>query len=114
MKTILMLPRLQAAIRAKQGDRALREIGKEMGISPSTLSRIANEHTLNLATFLAICDWLQVYPAFFFQSNLNEAFRTKQTPLEMMEEALFLLVEPQAHAPILALIRLLMEKEESS
>jgi DNA-binding Xre family transcriptional regulator len=54
---------LAALVRAKRGQRGLREIAEEIGdISPSTLSRIEGNkaNDIALSTFLQICDWLGI------------------------------------------------------
>lgn len=55
--------RLAALVKAKRGERGLRETAEEIGdISPSTLSRIEGKRAndIALSTFLQICDWLRV------------------------------------------------------
>lgn len=44
----------------KRNGRGIREVAKEIGISPATLSRIENGRLPNLEAFKKICDWLQV------------------------------------------------------
>src|SRR5690242_6071852 len=52
---------LAGLIRAKRGNRGLREVAQEIGnVSPSTLSRIENGKVPDMDTFLRICDWLHV------------------------------------------------------
>ncbi|WP_425063792.1 helix-turn-helix domain-containing protein [Pyruvatibacter mobilis] len=61
-------------IAAKRGTLGVRAAAKEVGISPATLSRIENGHVPDLATFAAICEWLDEDPAQFLgmQPSDNE------------------------------------------
>lgn len=64
MSSYLDTERLAELIRNKCGGKGLREVAKEIvNVSPSTLSRIENGKTLDMDTFLALCDWLKVPPA---------------------------------------------------
>lgn len=47
----------------KREDRGIRDVAKEIGISPATLSRIERGHIPDLETFGKICRWLNVDPA---------------------------------------------------
>lgn len=53
---------LGALVKARRGDRRLRETASEIGISPPTLMRIENGRTPDIATFTKICRWLKVDP----------------------------------------------------
>lgn len=46
----------------KRGDRGVREVAKEIGTSPATLSRVERGHLPDLETFGKICRWLDVDP----------------------------------------------------
>jgi transcriptional regulator with XRE-family HTH domain len=46
----------------KRGDRGVREVAKEIGTSPATLSRVERGHLPDLETFGKICRWLEVDP----------------------------------------------------
>lgn len=66
MTSYIDFARLSKLVKAKRGDRGLREIAEEIGdISPSTLSRIEGERVDDVAssTLLRICDWLDVAPS---------------------------------------------------
>jgi len=56
-------------IRAKRGHRSLREIALITGISPSTISRVERGTVPDVATFLGLCDWLDVPPAEFIKNT---------------------------------------------
>jgi DNA-binding Xre family transcriptional regulator len=66
MASYIDFPRLAKLVKAKRGDRGLREVAEEIGdISPSTLSRIEGERVNDVAssTLLRICDWLDIAPS---------------------------------------------------
>ena len=42
-----------------------REAAKEIGVSPSCLTRIAKNKAPDVDSFLSICDWLQLEPLLF-------------------------------------------------
>jgi transcriptional regulator with XRE-family HTH domain len=46
----------------KRGDKGVREVAKEIGTSPSTLSRVERGHLPDLETFGKICRWLDIDP----------------------------------------------------
>jgi transcriptional regulator with XRE-family HTH domain len=59
MMTLESLGRLLAK---KRGDRGIRAVAKEVGVSPSTLSRVENGHLPDLENYRKICKWLGVEP----------------------------------------------------
>lgn len=66
MASYIDFAKLSKLLKAKRGDRGLREIAEEIGdISPSTLSRLEGERVDDVATstLLSICDWLDVAPS---------------------------------------------------
>ena len=66
MASYIDFAKLSKLVKAKRGDRGLREIAEEIGdISPSTLSRLEGERVDDVATstLLSICDWLDVAPS---------------------------------------------------
>jgi len=44
----------------KRGDKGVREVAKEIGTSPATLSRVERGHLPDLETFGKICRWLGI------------------------------------------------------
>lgn len=60
MMTLESLGRLVVKKRGKLGIRAA---AKEVGISPSTLSRVENGHLPDLENYRKICMWLDIDPA---------------------------------------------------
>lgn len=58
----LTLEALGLKLIEKRGDKGVREIAKEIGTSPATLSRVERGHLPDLETFGKICRWLEVDP----------------------------------------------------
>ena len=56
---------LGTLVKARRGDRKLRETAKAIGISPATLMRVENGRTPDVGTFGKICSWLGVDPKEF-------------------------------------------------
>ena len=56
----ITLESLGLALREKRGGRGLREVAKEMEISPATLSRIETGRQPDLETFSKVCKWLGI------------------------------------------------------
>ena len=57
------LAQLGGMLRKQRGDRGIREVAGEIGVSPATLSRVERGNVPDLATFGKICRWLKVNPA---------------------------------------------------
>lgn len=74
-------------LKTKRASVNLRDSAKQIGdISAATLSRIENGKTPDMATFLKICDWLEVSPHNFIQSSENK-HKSASTP-EIIEALL--------------------------
>ena len=56
----------------------VREAAREIGISPTTLSRIENGNVPDLQTFKKICDWIGADPGLILGSNSSVNSRTPQ------------------------------------
>jgi len=54
---------LSLRIKQKRGGQGIRDTAKDIGISPATLSRIEAGKQPDLATFKAVCKWLNVDPS---------------------------------------------------
>lgn len=64
----------------RRGERGVREVAKEIGISPATLSRVERGHLPDLETFGKVCQWLELDP--------NDVLGlTPQTPVETPVQA---------------------------
>lgn len=59
----MTLLRLGALLRERRGGRGIREVAREIGISPATLTRIEAGRLPDLLTFRRICEWLKINPA---------------------------------------------------
>jgi len=67
-------PLFAARVRAARGERTLREVGRHSGVSAATHQRVETQRSCDLATFLALCAWMDANPYEFFQSAaLSEA-----------------------------------------
>jgi len=70
METRLAVEKLAALIKAKRGKKGLRATASEVGeISASTLSRIEQGKMPDIDTFMRLCDWLEVTPEQFFETD---------------------------------------------
>lgn len=56
------LQTLGRLLKEQRGDRGVREVGKEIGISHATLSRVERGFLPDLETFRKVCEWLGVDP----------------------------------------------------
>jgi transcriptional regulator with XRE-family HTH domain len=59
----MALLRLGKLLMERRGGRGVREIAKEIGVSPATLSRVEGGKLPDLLTFQKICAWLKLDPA---------------------------------------------------
>jgi transcriptional regulator with XRE-family HTH domain len=57
---MMSLENLGRLVLKKRGDRGIRAVAKEIGVSPSTLSRVENGHLPDLENYQKICQWLGV------------------------------------------------------
>ena len=60
MASYLDMQRLSDLIRSKRGNCGLRKIATIIGVSPATISRVERGTVPDVATFLAICDWIEM------------------------------------------------------
>jgi transcriptional regulator with XRE-family HTH domain len=54
---------LSIKVKQKRGNRGIREIAKDIGISPATLSRIEQGKQPDISTFGKVCKWLGIDPS---------------------------------------------------
>jgi transcriptional regulator with XRE-family HTH domain len=59
----LTLQQIGPLVKDKRGDRGIREVAAEIGVSPATLSRVERGKLPDLDTFSKLCSWLRVDPA---------------------------------------------------
>jgi transcriptional regulator with XRE-family HTH domain len=57
------LQNLGSIVRDRRGTRGLREVAREIGTSPATLSRIEAGRLPDLTTFGRLCRWLEIDPS---------------------------------------------------
>jgi transcriptional regulator with XRE-family HTH domain len=63
----------------RRGNMGVRAAAKEIGISPSTLSRIENGHVPDVATLEKVCEWIgEETSKFTGVGNLQIAFKNKK------------------------------------
>jgi transcriptional regulator with XRE-family HTH domain len=55
--------RIGKLLMERRGDRGIREVAAEIGVSPATLSRVERGKLPDLITFQKICKWLHIDPA---------------------------------------------------
>jgi len=60
----------------KRGERGIREVAAEIGVSPATLSRVERAYLPDLETFSKICQWLGINPS----DVLGVGVKTPQIP----------------------------------
>ena len=58
----ITLSALGRQLSEKRGERGIREVSKEIGISPATLSRVERGFLPDVETFGKICRWLKLDP----------------------------------------------------
>lgn len=89
-------------LRRERGQRGVREVSREIGISPATLSRVERGNLPDLDTFAKICGWLRIDPAEILGVDLAERsqaatggrlhatahFRADKTPSPELAKAL--------------------------
>lgn len=59
----ISLHQLGEKLRRERGERGVREVAKEIGVSAATLSRVERGKLPDLKTFGKICEWLEFDPA---------------------------------------------------
>jgi len=74
------LDNLGLELKKKRGDRGIRAVAKEVGISFATLSRIELGKQPDLDTFTKVCNWLKINPGDVLgYKNLDQASINKNT-----------------------------------
>lgn len=66
------LASLGALVRKQRGEKKLRDVANEIGISPATLMRVENGRTPDVETFGKICQWLKMDPGSFLGFKKTE------------------------------------------
>ncbi|HBE19078.1 MAG TPA: XRE family transcriptional regulator [Cyanobacteria bacterium UBA11149] len=79
--------KLARLVRIRRRDYGLREVANQIGISASTISRVERgESTLDMESFLKLCDWLCVRPSYFFKHPDSE--KTKKLSVSQILEVI--------------------------
>lgn len=74
----MKIEELAQLVQRKRGSMGIRAAAKEIGISPTTLSRVERGHVPDLKTLEKICAWIGEYPAKFTGiGGLQIAFKKK-------------------------------------
>ena len=81
-------------IRQKKGQMGVRAAAAEIGISPTTLSRIERGHVPDVATLNKVCAWLEEEPEQFTGvGDLQIAFKNNRTTPPEVAKSLANLIE---------------------
>jgi transcriptional regulator with XRE-family HTH domain len=64
---------LGGMVRKKRGERKVRDVAEDIGISAATLLRIESGRIPDVATFGKVCQWLEVDPGSFLGFESKEA-----------------------------------------
>lgn len=78
------LESLGAIVRERRGQRKLREVAREIGISAATLMRIEAGRVPDVATFAKACKWLKMDPSEFLgfdRANVKKGNEQTKTGL---------------------------------
>jgi len=51
---------------------SIRESGRQIGVSATTISRILNDESIDVDTLIAVCAWLEVSPSNVLDAELND------------------------------------------
>lgn len=65
MGTSINTSKFAEMIKSKRGNIGLRQLSAEIGISPSTLSRVEQGNLPDIDTYMRLCKWLEVSPDYF-------------------------------------------------
>lgn len=78
----------------RRGNMGVRAAAKEIGISPSTLTRIENGHVPDVRTLDKVCEWLGEEPSKFTGiGDLQIAFKNRKAVPPKTAQALASLIE---------------------
>ncbi len=88
------LSELAGLLSRKRGNMGIRAAAREIGISPSTLSRIENGHVPDVGTLDKVCEWLGEEVAQFTGiGNLQVAFKNRKAVPPETARSLAALIE---------------------
>jgi transcriptional regulator with XRE-family HTH domain len=85
---------LRTLVARHRGNQGIRAAAAEIGISPTTLSRIENGHVPDVGTLNKVCSWLGEEPSKFTGiGNLQIAFKNKKAVPVATAQSLARLIE---------------------
>ncbi|MDN5786531.1 helix-turn-helix transcriptional regulator [Pseudorhodobacter sp.] len=88
------IEKLGGILAKHRGNMGVRAAAKEIGISPSTLSRVENGHVPDVGTLEKVCTWLgQDTAKFTGVANLQIAFKNKKAVPQQTARSLANLIE---------------------
>jgi transcriptional regulator with XRE-family HTH domain len=67
----ITLKNIGVALRKERSERGLREVAKEIGISPATLSRVEGGKLPDIETFRKICQWMELDAGEVLETKTN-------------------------------------------
>lgn len=70
----------------KRGDIGIRRAAEEIGISPTTLSRVENGHIPDLQTFRKICSWMGIDAGAVLGSKLQSHIQSPQVGVHFRKD----------------------------
>lgn len=73
MGTSIDTNKFSEMIKSKRGKIGLRQLSTEIGVSPSTLSRVEQGNLPDIETYIKLCKWLEVSPNYFTGDNLEDS-----------------------------------------
>jgi len=78
----ISLSTIGRTVAIRRGNRGIREVAKEIGISTATLSRIENGNLPDLETFSRLCRWLNIDAGKILGCSQKKEHETKpSTPI---------------------------------
>lgn len=85
---------LARLLAAKRGSMGVRAAAREIGISPTTLSRVENGHVPDVETINKVCSWIGQDPRQFTGiGGLQVAFKRKKTAPQKTAQSLARLIQ---------------------
>ena len=75
--------KISIKLKKKRGDRGIREVAKEIEISPATLSRVESGKLPDLNSFSKICTWLNIDPNEFLACNTAQKKSSHRTSIHL-------------------------------
>lgn len=88
------LLRLGKMVRERRGDRGIRKVASDIGVSPATLSRVERGKLPDLDTFSKICEWLEVDPGEMLEMKKGIMSKKQEQPSSQVVVAAHLRADP--------------------